>query len=173
MYLSSKKSLILHPHSQAQKTNQPVSRSHSPVIHFVHPPDTDSDIYLSIQFLSKITCSLWHHHSTCLFVVIGVSAALSLGPILISLYPFLKARLDFFWLTSHCLCLALSDAHCLLQGLLLSLLSHYSRVQLCDSIDGSPPGSPVPGILQARTLEWVAISFSNAWKWSRSVVSDS
>ena len=36
---------------------------------------------------------------------------------------------------------------------------------LCNSIDGSPRGSPVPGILQARTLEWVAISFSNAWKW--------
>ena len=36
---------------------------------------------------------------------------------------------------------------------------------LCDPIDGSPPGSPVPGILQARTLEWVAISFSNALKW--------
>ena len=36
---------------------------------------------------------------------------------------------------------------------------------LCDPIDGSPPGSPVPGILQARRLEWVAISFSNAWKW--------
>ena len=36
---------------------------------------------------------------------------------------------------------------------------------LCDPIDGSPPGSPVPRILQARTLEWVAISFSNAWKW--------
>ena len=36
---------------------------------------------------------------------------------------------------------------------------------LCDPTDGSPPGSPVPGILQARTLEWVAISFSNAWKW--------
>ena len=36
---------------------------------------------------------------------------------------------------------------------------------LCDPIDGSPPGSSVPGILQARTLEWVAISFSNAWKW--------
>ena len=35
---------------------------------------------------------------------------------------------------------------------------------LCDPIDGSPPGSPIPGILQARTLEWVAISFSNAWK---------
>ena len=36
---------------------------------------------------------------------------------------------------------------------------------LCDPIDSSPPNSPVPGILQARTLEWVAISFSNAWKW--------
>ena len=36
---------------------------------------------------------------------------------------------------------------------------------LCDPIDSSPPGSPIPGILQARTLEWVAISFSNAWKW--------
>ena len=36
---------------------------------------------------------------------------------------------------------------------------------LCDPIDGSPPGSPVPGILQAGTLEWVAIFFSNAWKW--------
>ena len=35
---------------------------------------------------------------------------------------------------------------------------------LCDPVDGSPPGSPVPGILQARTLEWVAISFSNALK---------
>ena len=36
---------------------------------------------------------------------------------------------------------------------------------LCDPIDGSPPGSATPGILQARILEWVAISFSNAWKW--------
>ena len=36
---------------------------------------------------------------------------------------------------------------------------------LWDPIDGSPPGSPVPGILQARVLEWVAISFSNSWKW--------
>ena len=40
--------------------------------------------------------------------------------------------------------------------------SLQSCLTLCDSIDGSPPGSPVPGILQARTLEWVAISFSNA-----------
>ena len=42
---------------------------------------------------------------------------------------------------------------------------------LCDPIDGSPPGSAVPGILQARTVEWVAISFSNAWKWKVKVKS--
>ena len=43
--------------------------------------------------------------------------------------------------------------------------SLQSCLTLCDPIDGSLPGSPVPGIFQARTLEWVAISFSNAWKW--------
>ena len=43
--------------------------------------------------------------------------------------------------------------------------SLQSCLTLCDPTDGSPPGSPVPGILQARTLEWAAISFSNAWKW--------
>ena len=42
---------------------------------------------------------------------------------------------------------------------------------LCDPIDSSPPGSAIPGILQARTLEWVAISFSNAWKWKVKVKS--
>ena len=42
---------------------------------------------------------------------------------------------------------------------------------LCNPIDGSLPGSPIPGILQARTLEWVAISFSNAWKWKVKVKS--
>ena len=40
---------------------------------------------------------------------------------------------------------------------------------LCDPIDCSPPGSPIPGIVQARALEWVAISFSNAWKWKMKV----
>ena len=55
--------------------------------------------------------------------------------------------------------------------------SLQSCLTLCDPIDGSPPGSAVPGILQPRTLEWVAISFSNAWKWkvkvSCSVMSNS
>ena len=54
---------------------------------------------------------------------------------------------------------------------MLLLLSHFSRVWLCVTRDSSPPGSPVPGILQARTLEWVAISFSNAWKWKMKVKS--
>ena len=42
---------------------------------------------------------------------------------------------------------------------------------LCDPIEGSPPDSPVPGILQARTMEWVSIAFSNAWKWKVKVKS--
>ena len=42
--------------------------------------------------------------------------------------------------------------------------SRQSCPTLCDPVDGSPPGSPLPGILQARTVEWVAISFSNKWK---------
>ena len=49
--------------------------------------------------------------------------------------------------------------------------SLQSCLTLCDPIDGSPPGSPIPGILQARTLQWVAISFSNAWKWKVKVKS--
>ena len=47
---------------------------------------------------------------------------------------------------------------------------HQSRLTLCPT-DGSPPGFPIPGILRARALEWVAISFSNAWKWKVKVKS--
>ena len=54
---------------------------------------------------------------------------------------------------------------------LAAAASLQSCLTLCDPIDGSPPGSPVPGVLQARTLEWVAISFSNAWKWKVKVKS--
>ena len=57
-------------------------------------------------------------------------------------------------------------SHCTLMfyAMLCYAKSLQSCPTLCDPIDGSPPGSPVPGILQARILEWVAISFSNAWK---------
>ena len=57
------------------------------------------------------------------------------------------------------------------QPLLLLLLSLHLCPTLCDPIDGSPLGSSVAGILQARTLEWVAISFSSAWKWKVKVKS--
>ena len=75
---------------------------------------------------------------------------------------------------------SLSDHLCVLPyPLLYPLLSYPSAAAkllqscptLCDPLDGSPPGSPIPGILQARTLDWVAISFSNAWKWKVKVKS--
>ena len=50
--------------------------------------------------------------------------------------------------------------------------SRQSCLTLCNPIDGLLPGSPVPGILQARTLEWVAISLSNAWKWKVKIESE-
>ena len=65
------------------------------------------------------------------------------------------------WLLRH-VCLAAAAA---------AAKSLQSCRTLCDPIDGSPPGSPVPGILQVWTLEWVAIAFSNAWKWKVKVKS--
>ena len=61
----------------------------------------------------------------------------------------------------------------ILEGLvgLHATKSLQSCLTLCDPMDCIPPGSPVPGILQARTLEWVAISFSNAWKWNVKLLS--
>ena len=65
---------------------------------------------------------------------------------------------DLGWVTDHC-----------------AMLCYTKSLQSCPALhdprDGSPPGSPVPGILQARILEWVAISFSNAWKWKAKVKS--
>ena len=62
-----------------------------------------------------------------------------------------------------------------MEGIIVSAAAAAKSCQscptLCDPIDSSPPGSPVPGILQVRTLEWVAISFSNAWKWKVKVKS--
>ena len=71
--------------------------------------------------------------------------------------------------------LALIFVSCLAEWL-VCVLQHAAAAKslqscttLCNPIDGSPPGSPIPGILQARILEWVAISFSNAWKWKMKV----
>ena len=88
---------------------------------------------------------------------------------------------DFLCLSSWVITIILFylPVHWLEVWLLLPSVSfHYAAAKslqlcptLCDPIDGSPPVSPVPGILQARTLEWVAISFSNAWKWKVKVKS--
>ena len=72
----------------------------------------------------------------------------------------LSLSLSFFFLLS-----------CNIYAAAAAAASLQSCPTLCDPIEGSPPGSPVPGILQARTLEWVAISFSNAWKWKVKVKS--
>ena len=81
-----------------------------------------------------------------------------------SSYPNISFRAPFFILYSSSSLIGL-----------VSLTAAVKSLQLCltlwDPIDGSPPGSPIPGILQARTLEWVAISFSNAWKWKVKVKS--
>ena len=71
------------------------------------------------------------------------------------------------WVTFTAL-FSLSISYCLSAAAAKSLQSFPT---LCDPIDGSLPGSPIPGILQARTLEWVAISFPNAWKWKVKVKS--
>ena len=76
-------------------------------------------------------------------------------------------RLSKTYLYSHVHC-SIIHSICTAAAAAKSL---QSCLTLCDPIDGSPPGSPVPGILQARTLEWVAISLSNAWKWKVKVKS--
>ena len=63
---------------------------------------------------------------------------------------------ELLWLVIDCLLLDIAAA---------AAESLQLCPTLCHPMDSNPPGSPVPGILQARTLEWVAISFSNAWKW--------
>ena len=73
---------------------------------------------------------------------------------------------NYQWDISHCF-LVLSLWHLVCA----TAKSLQSCPTLCDPIDGSPPSSPVPGTLQARILEWVAISFSNAWKWKVKVKS--
>ena len=69
-------------------------------------------------------------------------------------------------------CICITESLCCASDANTTLLVNYAAAKslqscptLCDPRDGSPPGSPIPGILQARTLEWVAISFSSAWKW--------
>ena len=80
-----------------------------------------------------------------------------------------RVILHTYWMLGHTPdCLYLLNSHKYIAAAAKLL---QSCPTLCNPIDGSPSGSPVPGILQARTLEWVAISFSNAWKWKVKVKS--
>ena len=111
-----------------------------------------------VQLLIRIWCSI-QFSSSWFSVYLNIHGILhiSLG-LLSAVYPpgFRSKCSSYQWGRAHLQCWI---------SMLLLLLSRFSRVWLCDPIDGSPSGSPVPGILQARTLEWVATSFSNAWKW--------
>ena len=78
------------------------------------------------------------------------------------------AMIFVFWMLSFKPTFSLSSFTFIAAAAAKSL---QSSLTLCNPIDGSPPGSPIPEILQARTLEWVAISFSNAWKWKVKVKS--
>ena len=95
----------------------------------------------------------------------------------ITCVEFMDSFGTIYILTYGVLCYSLLCRYCLFffffgRGLYAAAAkSLQSCPTLCDPIDGSPPGSAVPGILQARTLEWVAISFSNAWKWKVKVKS--
>ena len=81
-----------------------------------------------------------------------------------------KFGLIFLWRNKNLPLLAqpLNDVHAAASVTAAAKLLQ-SCLTLCDLIDGSPPGFSIPGILQARTLEWVDISFSNAWKWKMKV----
>ena len=101
-------------------------------------------------FSQRCLCSEISHYSFLLFLLY------SSHPIVISPTQDLLERGHFVWLLLDRLAAAKSLQLC---------------PTLCDPIDSSPSGSPIPGILQARTLEWVAISFSIAWKWKVKVKS--
>ena len=94
----------------------------------------------------------------------------SLSNSIVFLYFFALITEEGF-LIPPCYCLELCTQMVLLAAAAAAAKSLQSCLTLWDPIDGSQPGSRIPGILQARILEWVAISFSNAWKWKAKVKS--
>ena len=79
--------------------------------------------------------------------------------------PFTRYTCNCMYVMSSLTLFGLMDSWLMNIAAAAAAKSLQSCPSLCDSIDGSPPGFPIPEILQARTLEWVAISFSSAWKW--------
>ena len=103
--------------------------------------------------LTEIRCEVWAGHQG---LVLPVSPILCFSGEI----PRFSGKKSFSWRV----CIQPFNKYSL-SAAAAAAKSVQSCLTLCDPIDGSPPGSPVPGILQARVLEWVAISFSNAWKW--------
>ena len=113
--------------------------------------------FKSISFVSYLV--------SCVLIAVGaVSEMLHIGLVYSPENMFLKKKKQTWWSVKMC-------SFSLKPLAAAAAKSLQSCPTLCDPIDSSPPGSPVPGILQKRTLEWVAISFSNAWKWKVKVKS--
>ena len=123
-------------------------------------------LLVSLQFLRLFDLCLWFisvqicthlFHCKCYYYCKHVSESLSFSSnIKASPGLFLKNFITDLDLLNHFILSRPSAA---------AAKSLQLCLTLCDPVDGSPPGSAIPGTLQARTLEWVAISFSNAWKW--------
>ena len=124
----------------------------------------------NIQFFSHLNSSFNEIYFT--YHVIQISVLFHFGNLLYSLWT---TTVSFTFVSPERISVPIRGRFALLptnrSPAAAAAKSLKSCPTLCDPIDGSPPGSPVPGILQARTPEWVAISFSNAWKWNVKVKS--
>ena len=128
----------------------------------------------SIVCCDPHTQKLWHSNKADVFLELSCffDDPASVGNLISSSSAFSQSILNIWKFTVHVLLkpglenLSITSLVCA-----AAAKARESCLTLCDPIDGSPPGSPVPGILQARTLEWVANSFSNAWKWKVKVKS--
>ena len=124
----------------------------------IHPSSSSLEESISYRIYKKGWCYKWHPEE-------GLSRIYSLWLSSLSFasrsHAYSRSCFFFFLFHTHSKSLAISAA----------AKSLHLCPTLCDPIDSSPPGSPIPGILQARTLEWVAISISNAWKWKVKVKS--
>ena len=126
------------------------------ICHEVMGPDATILIFWMLSF--KPTFSL----SSLTFIKRLFSSSLSAIRVVSSAYMRVLIFLPAVLIPA---CASSTPFHIMYSAAAAAAKSLQSCPTLCDPIDGSPPGFPVPGILQVRTLEWVAISFSNAWKW--------
>ena len=130
----------------------------------------------AVVHVIRLASCLWLcFHSVCplmpslsIYCLTGISLTLDIGCLLTAACPDLGRGVSPLGLSAPTPCSHIVHAKCI-PAATAKLLQ--SCPTLCSPIDGSPPGSAVPGILQARTLAWVAISFSSAWKWKVKVKS--